>query len=132
MHDEKLIFLFLNQNICCRYSKELSQCDGSFEHRKFMLKLMDKKLFTFFCSKFCFNLIFFFLFKNICCEYSKELSHFEPPKLVLKLTDKKLFTFLCLKFCFNLIFLFLNQKYVLGTQKNHLNKKVLLSIQNLC
>ena len=29
-----IIFLFLNQNICCGYSKELSQRDGSFEHPK--------------------------------------------------------------------------------------------------
>ena len=33
----KLIF---NQNICCVYSKELSQRDGSFEHTKPMLKLI--------------------------------------------------------------------------------------------
>ena len=25
-----VFFLFLNQNICCWYSKELSQCDSSF------------------------------------------------------------------------------------------------------
>ena len=35
MCKENLIFLFLNQNICCGYSKEPSQCDGSsFEHPK--------------------------------------------------------------------------------------------------
>ena len=28
--------LFLIQNICCGYSKELSQRDGSFEHPKHM------------------------------------------------------------------------------------------------
>ena len=44
--NEKLIFLFLNQNICCRYSKEPSQWDGSFEHPKHMLKIMGKKIFT--------------------------------------------------------------------------------------
>ena len=27
-----LFFLFLNQNVCCRYSKEPTQCDSSFEH----------------------------------------------------------------------------------------------------
>ena len=32
-----LIFLFLNQNVCCGYSKE---------HPKHMLKLMGKKIFT--------------------------------------------------------------------------------------
>ena len=28
----KWFFLLLNQNICCGYSKETSQWDGSFEH----------------------------------------------------------------------------------------------------
>ena len=32
VRNEKLIFLFLNQNICCECSKELSQRDDSFEH----------------------------------------------------------------------------------------------------
>ena len=44
--------LFLTQNICCGYSKESSQWDGSFEHPKHMLKLMGKKIFTILCSKF--------------------------------------------------------------------------------
>ena len=42
----KIIFLFLNQNICCWYSKEPSHGDGSFEHSKHMLKLMGKKMLT--------------------------------------------------------------------------------------
>ena len=44
------IFLFLIWNICCGYSKELSQWDDSFENPKQMLKLMDKKKFTILCS----------------------------------------------------------------------------------
>ena len=40
----KLFFLFLNQNICCGYSKEPSRQDGSFEHTKHMIKLIDKKI----------------------------------------------------------------------------------------
>ena len=40
----KIIFLFLNQNICCGYSKEQSQWDGSFEHPKHMFKLMGKEI----------------------------------------------------------------------------------------
>ena len=44
--DQKLIFLFLNQNICCGYSKEPSQWDGSIEHPKRKLKLESKKMFT--------------------------------------------------------------------------------------
>ena len=43
---QKIIFLFLNQNIFCGYSKEPSQSDGSFEHPKHMFKLMGKKIFT--------------------------------------------------------------------------------------
>ena len=43
---EKIFFLFLNQNICCGYSKE-----PSFEHPKHMFKLMDKKIFTIILSK---------------------------------------------------------------------------------
>ena len=31
---QKIIFLFLNQNICCGYSKEPSQRDDSFVHPK--------------------------------------------------------------------------------------------------
>ena len=48
MFDMPLVksFLFLNQNICCGYSKEPSQCVGSFEHPKNMLKLLGKKIFT--------------------------------------------------------------------------------------
>ena len=41
---EKLFSLFLIQNICCGYSKEPSQWDGSFEHPKHMFKLMGKKI----------------------------------------------------------------------------------------
>ena len=40
----KLFSLFLIQNICCGYSKELSQWEGSFEHPKHMFKLMGKKI----------------------------------------------------------------------------------------
>ena len=46
MCNRKIIFLFLNQNICCGYSKEVSQWDGSFEHPKHILKIMGKKIFT--------------------------------------------------------------------------------------
>ena len=48
---QKIIFLFLNQKICCGYSKVPSQWDGSFEHPKHMLKLMGKKIFTTLHSK---------------------------------------------------------------------------------
>ena len=42
----KIIYLFLNQDICLGYSKEQSQQDGSFEHSQYMLKIKDKKILT--------------------------------------------------------------------------------------
>ena len=48
-YQKQIIFLFLNQNICCGYSKEPYQLDGSYEHPKHMLKLMDKKIFKLIC-----------------------------------------------------------------------------------
>ena len=44
--NRKIIFLFLNQNVGCGYSKEPSLWDGSFEHPKHMLKILGKKIFT--------------------------------------------------------------------------------------
>ena len=55
MLNENLIFLFLNQNICCGYSKEPSQWDGSFEHPKHLLKLICKKIFTILRWNFLFD-----------------------------------------------------------------------------
>ena len=53
MHSRKLFFLFLSNNICCGYSKEPSQGDGSFEHPKHMFKLMSKKIITIYTKIFC-------------------------------------------------------------------------------
>ena len=53
MRNRKIIFLFLNQNICCGYSKEPSQGDGSFEHPKHMLKFMGKKILKILRENFC-------------------------------------------------------------------------------
>ena len=53
VHYWKSIFLFLNQNICCRYLKEPSQRYGSFEHPKYISELMTKKIITFLRSKSC-------------------------------------------------------------------------------
>ena len=50
---KKVLFLFLDQNICCGYSKEPSQWDCSFEHQKHMIKLMGKKIFTILRTKNC-------------------------------------------------------------------------------
>ena len=41
---QQFFFLFLNQNICCGYSKEPSQWEGSFEHQKHLFEMMGKKL----------------------------------------------------------------------------------------
>ena len=59
MRNRKIIVLFQNQNICCGYSKEPSQWDGSFEHPKHMLKIMGKKTFTILRWKF-------FAYLNLC------------------------------------------------------------------
>ena len=56
---QKIIFLFLNQNICYWYSKEPSRWDGSFKHPEQMIKLMDKKIITILP-------IFFFLTGPVC------------------------------------------------------------------
>ena len=47
----KLFFLFLNENICCEYSKESSQWYGSLEQHKHMLRSLGKKIITILCSK---------------------------------------------------------------------------------
>ena len=52
VRNENLIFLFLNQNICCGYPNEPSQGDASIQHPKHMLKLMDKKIFYNFTLEF--------------------------------------------------------------------------------
>ena len=54
--NRKIFFLFLNQNICCGYSKEQSQWDCSFKHPKHMLKIMAKKKVTILSWKFYANL----------------------------------------------------------------------------
>ena len=46
-------FSYFSTKICCGYSKEPSQSDGSFEHPKYTFKLMEKKLFTIFSLKIC-------------------------------------------------------------------------------
>ena len=77
MRNEKLIFLFLNQNICCGYSKDSSQWDGSFEHPKHMLKLIGKKIFTI--------LRWHFLFIWACVIIQTDF-HFTIPKTMSILT----------------------------------------------
>ena len=51
-------FFFLNQNICCGYSKEPSQWDGSFQHPKHMFKPKGKKILTIVRSKILFILTY--------------------------------------------------------------------------
>ena len=58
----KIIFLFLKQNICCGFSKEPSQSDGSFEHPKHLIghlirhpkhmsELIGNDIITILCTK---------------------------------------------------------------------------------
>ena len=101
MSNENLIFLFLNQNVCCGYSKEPSQWDGSFEHPKHMLELMGKKIFTilrwnFFvylnlCKGAKLKKKFEFLYQNFVCTQKNQPSHwygsFEHQKQMFKPMD---------------------------------------------
>ena len=80
MPTKKFIFLFLNQNICCGYSKEPSQGDASFEHPKHMLSLMGKKILHFYAH--------FFFYLNLCSFMSTELSN--DSSLVSKIYYRKL------------------------------------------
>ena len=48
-------FLFLNQNICCGYPKELSQWYGSVEQQKHMFRLLGKKIVAILRWKFLLN-----------------------------------------------------------------------------
>ena len=68
VRNENLISLFLNQNICCGYSKEPSQWDGSFQHPKHMLKLMGKKIFTILRQNF-------FIYLNLCVTEFQTVFH---------------------------------------------------------
>ena len=61
--NRKIFFLFLNQNICCWYSEELSQREGPFEHPKHMFKLVGKKMFTLTLK----NCVYLNLLKMHCC-----------------------------------------------------------------
>ena len=49
----KIVFLFLNKNTCCGYTKEPSQSDSSSEHPKHMFRLLGMKIIAILCSKFC-------------------------------------------------------------------------------
>ena len=60
---QKIISIFLNQNICCGYPIELSHWDGSFEHPKHMLTLTAMKIFT--ILRWNFLLINFFVYLEL-------------------------------------------------------------------
>ena len=57
---KQIFFVFLNLIICCWYSKEPSQWDGSFQYQKQMFKWRDEKIFTIFCSKILFICTFMY------------------------------------------------------------------------
>ena len=50
--NQNLILLFLNQNICCGYSEELSHRDGSYGHPKHTLRLI-RKYSQFYAKEIC-------------------------------------------------------------------------------
>ena len=78
----KSFFLFLNQNICCGYSKEPSQWDGSIEHPKHKFKLMGKEINAILGAQMILIWTYEFvsyllLYKTICCGHSKEPSQWD-------------------------------------------------------
>ena len=54
VRNKNIIFLFLNQNICCGCSKEPSQWDGSFGIETVILstQLMERKYWQYYAKKF--------------------------------------------------------------------------------
>ena len=78
----KIIFLFLNQNIWCGYSKESSQWEGSFEHPKQMLKFMGEKLFTIFYADF------FFVYLNLWVQLASDEFYIQTRNAVANLQSK--------------------------------------------
>ena len=88
--DKYLIFLFLNQNICCGYSKEPSQWDGSFEHPKHMLKLVGKKIFTILRWKFLF-IIWKTLVVHICMSLLYHVTYLLTCNWIGQFLENKLF-----------------------------------------
>ena len=63
--NQKLFYVFLNLNICCGYSKEMTTWDGSIEHPKHMLKI--RKYLQFYAEEKCIDLCI----KSICRYSSK-------------------------------------------------------------
>ena len=64
----KLFFLFLNQNICCGYSKEPSPWDGSFGPPKHMFKPMAKKKIAILRKLFLLNWPYAYYPTTFCCK----------------------------------------------------------------
>ena len=92
--------LFLIQNICCGYSKEPSRRDGSFEHPKHMFNLMGKKI------------IAILRYKNLLhwthdTFVGRDIHQYQVPPVVPP------------------AYYFSSKTYVVGTQKNRLNERVL-------
>ena len=100
-----IIFLFLNQNICCGYSKEPSQREGSFEHPKHMLNILDKLIFTILR---CIFLLFTFsdlysiylkTIDNHPCSYLYHSLIINDHTCTLKCSCR-FYKFVCQKYCF--------------------------------
>ena len=85
-----LFFSFLNQKICCGYTKESSHSDGSFEHPNHMYK-------NNYMYSFMLKMIFFHISQQKYMLWvHKKSSHsdgsFEHPKHMFKLKCKKIIT----------------------------------------
>ena len=49
----KIFSLFLIQIVCCGYSKEPSQCEGSLQHQKHIFELIGKEIIAILRLKIC-------------------------------------------------------------------------------
>ena len=59
-----LILLFLNQSICCAYSKEPSQCNVSLEHTKHVKTDGSEFIYNFTLKNFACTASSFFFFRG--------------------------------------------------------------------
>ena len=108
VHTKQLKFLFLNQNIilCCGYSKESSQWDGSFEHPKHMLNWWVRKCWRFYAQNFCLSkpMSLIYLYNNLwwLYIYRKCLFHLNSYKGRVHYKKKRKETLkILLNCCFN-------------------------------
>ena len=78
--------------MCCEYSKEPSQRDGSFEHQQRMFKLMDNKIMTIYVQKCSLTGLFSECVDNYNFAYC-------PLVLKFRFCDREYFLKMCCKTC---------------------------------